>query len=361
MSDASLTVKMSLDRLALKQGLEGASNDAKGFKDTFERSMRDTKGAVKDVAGSIDGIGRAFDGSVQGAISGFKDFVGLLSISPWAAWGAGVAGIITGVAKVYESQINKIADSEDKLTEARARNRESYKKATGLDKDTADQALKSGKKEAQELQSVKLKEVEGLTDKINENNRKAGVLMQSSVMWADEIKKINEENLDLENKRGEASKQLAKLNEGIADIKEKEDADELKREQAKVEAHNRRVRKYFEEEKKAAQEKKKIEEEADKIANKKDYARQKTLELFAGANEKLQDIFTKQRTSIFDNADVYQKIGGQVGRNLSPQLREADIRQQREKEMIELAKDTADSLGDIKRTLSTALQQSEQL
>ena len=111
---SELTVGLSLDKSKLKQGLDGAGADAENFKKKFESSMRETRGAVKDVAGSIEGIGRAFDGSVQGMVSGFRDLAQLIPISPWAAMGAAAAGAFTAIAKYAENAENKIAEQLDK-------------------------------------------------------------------------------------------------------------------------------------------------------------------------------------------------------------------------------------------------------
>jgi hypothetical protein len=302
----------------MKQGLEGATNDAKNFKDSFERSMRETKGAVKDVAGSIDGIGRAFEGSIQGAIAGFKDFVGLLSTSPWAAWGAGVAGIITGVAKLYESQVEKIADSEDKIGRARAKNRADFKKSIGIDSDSADKALASGKEVAEAMRVEKEKQVLALTKQIEENTRKVSVLKQSEIMWADEIKSINEETAMLEEKRGDASRELIKLNEGIVKLKEK-DADSEKKsaddaldiERKKVEKFNERVKRYWKE----VDERKKISKELEKILQDE---KKRELEIIQSAeDDKAQAYKRREGTADFSRGiDIYQRMGGRIGANL---------------------------------------------
>lgn len=107
---ASLTVKMGLDGKPLKDGLNNAKQDAKSFAQSFERDLRETKGAVKDVSGSIDGMARAFDGSVQGAVGGFKDLIGLLAINPAAAFFSAVAGAIAGMATIAESSAKAAAE-----------------------------------------------------------------------------------------------------------------------------------------------------------------------------------------------------------------------------------------------------------
>ena len=314
MADASLTVKMALDRLALKQGLEGAGKDVDGFKKHFESSLRETRGAVKDVAGSIDGIGRAFEGSIGGAISGLRDLMQLIPVAPWAAMGTAAAGAFTAIAKGYEELINKVADSEDKATSARQKNIEKFRKAIGI-KSATDKALEGTDSDATKIAAQRTLEILNLTEKIAENTRKVSVLKQSEIFWADEIKKINEETAQLEEQRGKFSEDLIKLNEKLD--KSKTETDKKRAEAGK---------KFFEDEVKRLEDletkRRKIEDDEaranyKKMAQKAD-AVIKESEERKKAQEDIAELYKRERkeANFASGIDIYQKMGGRVGSNL---------------------------------------------
>lgn len=133
MSDtASMTVKMGLDGKPLKEGLDNAKKQGKDFAKEFEHNLRETKGAVKDVSGTIEGLGRAFDGSVQGAISGFKDLLGLIETNPWLAFAAAAAAAFTAIASKYDELTAKILEGGKKASEAMKSAEPAYQKSRGI-------------------------------------------------------------------------------------------------------------------------------------------------------------------------------------------------------------------------------------
>jgi hypothetical protein len=138
---ASLTVKMGLDGKPLKDGLNSAKGEVRSFAASFKSELGETKGAVKDVAGTIEGMSRAFDGSVSGAVGGFKDFIGLLKTSPLLSIGGLVAGVITAIATSAEKAAN---DAAEKL----AKSIEEFKR---LRKEVEDIKDRSAKKDREDL------------------------------------------------------------------------------------------------------------------------------------------------------------------------------------------------------------------
>lgn len=333
MADASLTVRMALDRLALKQGLDGAGKDVDGFKKHFESSLRETRGAVKDVAGSIDGIGRAFEGSIGGAVAGFKDFTQLLSASPWAAWSAAGVAAVAAVVKAVENMYTKLDEAGSKAGKERAKNRKDVVEALGIKSpdDLADKSyaqIKEGAKSA-------TTETERLTKEITALNKQISGL-EKNVSWYDALSLTSEDTAsqvealknklaELEKQRGEAARKANSMSDAAV-------SKELAAERSKVDAFNKRVREQLKAEEDAAKEKQKADEKQaereKKLAQLGDDYAQKRAELEDARYAKND----RKYSSIFERTDMYQRMGGQVGANISGAL-------VREDKMAQLAED----------------------
>lgn len=354
MADASLTVKMALDRLALKQGLEGAGKDVDSFKKKFESSLNETRGAVKDVAGSIDGIGRALDGSIQGAVSGFKDFTQLLTASPWAAWAAAAVAAITAVIKSSEKMYTELDEAGGKAGKARAKSRRDVVKALGLD----EQAKINGKsfEELKEGSADATSEAEKLTKQITDLNeqitRMESHVSAIEVIWpgavtSDQVIELKKNLAELEKQRGEAAAKANTLTDAAT-------AKELAAERAKVEAHNKRVREQLKADEEMAQAIAKNDQE-EKDRN------QKLFELQQNYDEEVAKLYEEQRasegkqySSIFDRSDMYQRIGGQVGANISGALKREDKVAQAAADQLKVSEQINSKLQELNNKLEEA-------
>ena len=308
---SELTVGLSLDKSKLKQGFDGAGADAENFKKKFESSMRETRGAVKDVAGSIDGIGRAFDGSIQGAIGGFKDLVNVIQVAPWAGIAAGVASIFTVVVKQIERTVEAIDKAGDSADKIRAKSRASVLKAFGAESatdkekdfrqnvsDAAAAQIELGKTTEQvralENQIAKLEPEMNVFDLMN--------LDESSI--SSQVLKLKKQLEEAYKAQSNAADRFNTANEAATN---KELASEIK----KVEQHNKGVKEYL----KGEEEKKKAREKAVQIEND---LTQKEMEARAKAQEDIADVY-KRREGNADfsrGIDMYQRMGGRVGANL---------------------------------------------
>lgn len=360
MADASLTVRMALERLALKQGLDGANADVDGFKKKFETSLRDTRGAVKDVAGSIDGIGRALDGSIQGAVAGFKDFTQLLSTSPWAAWSAVGVAAITGVVKAVENMYTKLDEAGGRAGKERAKSRKDVIAALGFQ--SPDELSGKSYGELREGAKAAKAETEKLTEQITALNKQITGLEQN-VSFYDALSLTGEDTasqvIGLKNQLAELEKQRGESARKANAQQEEADKRELAAAQNRTKRGNDALRAEGEAAKERERERERDLKAYDKYVKAFNEREQSLSELDADRKEKEKDIFGKSRSSIFDRGDIYQRMGGQVGANLSPALREADLKSQREKEMVELMRRSTEASVKIEQAFYDALNKLE--
>ena len=354
MADASLTVKMALDRLALKQGLEGAGKDVDSFKKKFESSLNETRGAVKDVAGSIDGIGRALDGSIQGAVSGFKDFTQLLSSNPWAAWSTAAVAAVTAVVKAVEGMYTKLDEAGGKAGKERAKSRKDVVKALGLDEpgisEKSFSELKKGSSDATSETEKLTKQITALNKQISgleENVSWYDALSMTSEDTASQVEALKNQLAELEKQRGEAAKKANMLTDAAT-------AKELAAERAKVEAHNKRVREQLKADEEMAQAIAKNDQE-EKDRN------QKLFELQQNYDEEVAKLYEDQRasegkqySSIFDRSDMYQRMGGQVGANISGALKREDKVAQAAADQLKVSEQINSKLQELNNKLEEA-------
>jgi len=345
---ADLTVKLGLDGKQYADGLKSATSQSKAFSDTFKRSLNETRGAVKDVSGSIEGIGKAFDGSVSGAVAGFRDLLQLVALNPWAAWGAAGAAAITAVAKAYENFQDKIMKGEDAIGTTRAKFRDAVLKASGIK--TQEQTLKEGddNKLAAGIANRTL-EMFNLTDQIEKANAQLSKMRETPLEFSTEIPQVQKTIQAMEQMRGELAVQINDLtaeDDKRADKREKSGRDFFDNETKRLEDEAKERRKLEDDDTKASDKKSKLQRDASR-----DRA-----DAIADENKAAKEIGAKDFSSIFDKGDVYQRMGGQVGRNIDPALRQRDIADQRAKEMTSLQEKTNETLNKINDKLQAAIE-----
>ena len=336
---AKLLATLGVDTSSYEQGMNNAARKTEDFSKKFNNQLRDTRGAVKDVAGSIDGIGRALDGSIQGAVAGFKDFTQLLSASPWAAWSAVGVAAITGVVKAVENMYTKLDEAGGRAGKERAKSRKDLIAALGFQ--SPDDLSGKSYGELRDGAKAAKTETEKLTEQITALNKQITGL-ERNVSFYDALSLTGEDTasqvVGLKNQLAELEKQRGESARKANAQQEEADKRELAAAQNRTKRGNDALKAEGEAAKERERERERDLKAYDKYVKAFGEREQSLAELDADRAEKEKDIFDKSRSSIFEGGDIYQRMGAQVGMNISPELRQADLKQQREKELVDLAK-----------------------
>ena len=352
MADASLTVRMALDRLALKQGLDGAGKDVDGFKKHFESSLRETRGAVKDVAGSIEGIGRAFDGSIGGAVSGLRDLMALIKTSPWLAFATAAAGAITQIASKAEEAAKKEEERIDRLAKKEAAVRKEFRAAmgSGFDPKAEAEKLAADVKYPGDFEAAVKQQTEKLAQAKGEAFRRA---QAGEEFQSDLNDKAVMDLLDRASKEAQILKELK-------DAQTKFNAEFLKNEQEaarkELEERTKNAKKILKEEADKRKKLEKLDKDAkDKRIKIQDEEREKELDVRSKANQDIEELYKREKkTPNFSSGiDIYQKMGGQFGANL-------DVgRLQRDSNIEKMQREIADINKKMEASLEKIRQNSD--
>lgn len=339
---AELPVKLTLDGKSFKSGLDQNIGHAKNFSDQFGNELKHSRRSVRETQHSIVGMGEAMDGSFKGAIQSFRGLAGLMASNPFLALGAAAAAVAVGIIKHWEKVEEQIGKTLERSGEKWKAAQEKFGKAMGLrpsDEESAKKMLSGAGLERQEqtladqkqkleLMNAKVSERQAFLTDISSKTKNVGVIeMVAQQMEAASAAAEKQADLVMS-----LEKEVTKNKE--AEQKRRDDMmkDESERQKKAEEDGINAAQKAFDAKEKL------IEKESELRAK----ASLSKLELAADAEEKLGQIMSQKRSSRFDVADSYAKIGGEIGAQIRPGLSAADKTNQ-------ILTDTQKLLEDVRK------------
>lgn len=149
MSEATLIARMSLDGDKFNRSIDGAKGKAKDFEQALGKSRQGIESTTK----TIEGMSKATEGGISGAVGAVKGFLELLATNPPLALFAGIAAGVTMAAKAWEQYEEKRSEAMAGDVKAAGDAGKAFRKANKIGADASTEGM-SKDEAAVELQKA---------------------------------------------------------------------------------------------------------------------------------------------------------------------------------------------------------------